>query len=613
MKALDRDAGSNAIVHYSIQDGADQKFAINIETGWITLTTPLNRNRKDHYRMSVSAQDQPGRVASQPATVEVWVTDGSSTESALVFSEPDGYSFTVTEGSTNRNVGIVSASRSAGTSASFTYVIMAGNPSGKFTINPTSGRIQAVRTLDREEQAEYSLVVAAKGGSAFAETTVDVTVLDVNDNSPTFPTPTAEAVAFEDWPIGHDVYLASASDADEGENADVTYTIGPGSSAFFSVDAKTGMVRVAQVLNVDQLTYSLTVTARDNGGASAVSSTLQLTVHLIDVNDHTPTFNSPTYEVSVIESLPINDRFYRVTATDDDLGPNGAVFYEILSGNTGNQFGIFPDGVLYVARQLDRETQDMFALTINARDQGEPMRSATTTVYVHILDSNDNPPVFKNSTYNMRVAEGSLMDTFVGVVMATDADMGQNAEIWYKIDNENDNFMIDPVTGIIRTMRTFDREKMLRDSDHDTFSVVVIATDFGSTPLSASTVVEVKVTDVNDNAPKFVRDMYEPSLFENAEVNTQVVKVSATDEDSGVNSEVTYGFLDGNEDGKFSIDSTSGQIILVKELDRETEDEYLLVVSATDGGLPQLNSTSLVKITVHRPTTTTSLCSRTTL
>ena len=594
---MDRDAGSNAIVHYSIQDGADQKFAINMETGWITLTAPLNQKQKDHYRMSVSAQDQPGRVASQTATVEVWVTDGS-TEGVPGFSEPNEYSFTVTEGSTNRNIGIISASRSTGTTASFTYTIVAGDPSGKFTINPTSGRIQAVRTLDREEQAKYSLIVAAKVGSAFAETRVDITVLDANDNSPEFLTTTAEAVAYEDWPIGHDVFLASASDPDEGENADVMYTIGPGSSAFFSVDSRTGMVRVAQALDVDQLTYSLTVTARDNGGASAVSSTLQLTVHLIDVNDHTPTFDSPTYEVSVIESLPINDRFYRVTASDDDLGPNGSVFYEILCGNTGNQFGIFPDGVLYVARQLDRETQNMFALTINARDQGEPVRTATTTVYVHILDSNDNPPVFKNSTYNMHVAEGAPMDTFVGLVMATDADMGQNAEIWYKIDNENNNFIIDPVTGIIRTMRTFDREKMLRDSDRDTFTVVVIATDFGSTPLSASTVVEVKVTDVNDNAPKFVRDMYEPSLFENAEVNTQVVKVSATDEDSGVNSEIAYGFLDGNEEGKFSIDSTSGQIILVKELDRETEDEYMLVVSATDGGQPQLNSTTLVKITV---------------
>ena len=598
MKAIDRDAGSNAIVHYSIQDGADQKFAINIETGWITLTAPLNRKQKDHFRLSVSAQDEPGGVASQPATVEVWVTDGGDEAAAPEFSQANGYSFTVTEGSTSRNVGVVSASRSTGTTTSITYTIVAGDPNGKFTINPTSGRIQAVRTLDREEEAKYSLVVAAKAGSAFSETTVDVTVLDVNDNSAEFLTTTAEAVAYEDWPIGHDVYCASASDPDESENAEVTYTIGPGSSAFFSVDANTGMVRVSQVLNVDQLKYSLTVTAQDNGGASAVSSTLQLTVHLRDVNDHTPTFDSPTYEVSVIESLPINDRFYRVTASDDDLGPNGAVFYEILAGNTGNQFGIFPDGVLYVARQLDRETQNTFALIINARDQGEPTRSATSTVYLHVLDSNDNPPVFKNSTYNMRVAEGVAMDTFVGVVMATDADMGQNAEIWYKIDNENDNFMIDPVTGVIRTLRTFDREKMLRDSDHDAFTVVVIATDFGSAPLSASAVVQVKVTDVNDNAPKFVRDVYEPSLFENAEVNTQVVKVSATDEDSGVNSAIAYGFLDGNDDGKFSIDSTSGQIILVKELDRETRDEYVLVVSARDRGQPQLNSTTLVKITV---------------
>ena len=452
VKAVDRDSGTNAVVHYSIQDGADQKFAINIETGWITLTEPLNREQKNYYRISVSAQDQPGRVASEPAIVEVWVTDGS--ESIPEFSEPSGgYSFTVTEGSTNRNVGIISAT-SRDTTSSFTYTIVEGDPNGIFTINPSSGRIQAVRTLDREEQAQYHLVVAAKAGGMFAETTVDITILDINDNMPVFPISTAEAYAYENWPIGHDVYLASASDPDDGDNAVISYAIGPGSSASFSVDPNTGMVRVAQVLDVSQQTYSLSVIARDSGGTSSTSSAyIQLTVHLIDVNDHTPTFENPTYEVSVIESLPINDRFFRVTATDGDLGGNGAVFYEILNGNTNDQFGIFPDGVLYVGRKLDRETQNTFALTISAHDQGDPMRSASTTLYVHILDANDNPPVFKNTTYNMQVSEGAPIDSFVGVVMATDPDVGQNAEIWYRFDNDDNNFVIDPVTGIIRTGR----------------------------------------------------------------------------------------------------------------------------------------------------------------
>ena len=96
---------------------------------------------------------------------------------------------------------------------------------------------------------------------------------------------------------------------------------------------------------------------------------------------------------------------------------------------------------------------------------------------------------------------------------------------WYQVENgANENFRVDAITGVIHTKRVFDREAMLRLSNQDAFSMVVIATDFGSTPsaLSSSAVVEVVVTDVNDNAPKFVRDVYEPSLFENAEVNTQV-------------------------------------------------------------------------------------------
>ncbi len=595
MKATDLDAGSNAVIHYSIQDGADQKFAINMETGWISLIEPLSQEEKASYSMRVTAQDQGGLSSAKAATVQVYVARAG--DSQPEFSEPNGYSFSVPENSADRNIGRVTAS-SRSTTTSPNYSIASGDPETRFTINPSSGRIQAVRALDREEQGFYRLQVIARIDAMFAETTVDITITDRNDNGATFPTSSVEADVYENWPIGHVVYYAHADDPDEGENAAVEYSLAPRSSDFFTVEPSSGEVKLARSLEgISQETFSITVVASD-GGSRSSANTLQITFHLIDVNNYTPTFDSPSYQVSIIESLPINDRFFHLTANDKDRGPNGEVFYEILSGNAGKEFGIFPDGVLYVAHALDRETQDSFALTIRAQDHGDPPRSATTTMFIHIIDSNDSPPVIKNTTYNMFITEGSPIDSYVGVVMASDPDLGQNSELWYKFDNPSNDFTIDPVTGIIKTLRVFDREKMVEDADQAMFTLVVIATDFGSKPKSASSVVNVEILDINNCSPRFVRDMYEPSLFENADINTQVVKVSATDDDNGQNAEISYSITDGNEDECFIIDASTGQITLAKELDRETLDIYNLIVAATDGGENPLNSTCLVKITV---------------
>ena len=132
--------------------------------------------------------------------------------------------------------------------------------------------------------------------------------------------------------------------------------------------------------------------------------------------------------------------FFRVVAQDDNVGQNADVFYGIVKGNVGNRFGIFPDGQLYVAHALDRETHDLYVLTIKAFDMGIPSRSSLTNVTIHILDNNDNAPIFSNTTYYMDIEEGADIGNYVGTVYASDKDTGANAELLYSFEGPHDGF-----------------------------------------------------------------------------------------------------------------------------------------------------------------------------
>ena len=602
--ASDSDAGSNAVIHYNIvKPNPDaEKFTININTGQISTIETLDREVKAVYRLLVSAYDQgdPQRTAVKTARVVVTVNDIQDTPPD--FSAAHGYAFTIAEDDGNspprlgRMVGVVKAtSRDAG--GTIKYSITAGDQEGVFMVNADTGTISAVKEVDREEGAFYELTVIASGGPVHGETTVNITITDLNDNSPVYGRSAVQAYVVENWPVGHEVYLADATDPDAGDNGKVTYALSSGSSPLFDINPDTGMIYLARSLSsVTETSFKVIAMATD-GGQQRHSAKLDIRILLRDVNDHTPVFERASYEVSVLESGLVNDRFYRVIATDEDLGLNGELKYWIEKGNVDNKFGIFPDGVLYIAQALDRETRDLYILTVVVKDTGVEPRSSQVNMSIHILDANDNRPVFSNFTYKMSILENSPSGTYVGAVTATDADVGRNSEVTYRISGEQKIFQIHPKTGVIMSLVSFDREDVTK-SVNGVLSFIVIASDGGATRLEEQAVVTVQIIDTNDNAPMFSRDLYKPSLFEDAELDTQVVRVSATDADVGGNSKITFSIIEGDEDHAFAVDSATGQVSLVGSLDRETVPEYTLTLLAADGGKPSLNATALLKITI---------------
>ncbi|PNF42485.1 hypothetical protein B7P43_G08731, partial [Cryptotermes secundus] len=244
------------------------------------------------------------------------------------------------------------------------------------------------------------------------------------------------------------------------------------------------------------------------------SSRHVVVVTVEDVNDHTPVFDHTSYETSLLESTPVNARFFALAATDADLGANGLVQYAITEGDADGKFGVFPDGYLYVKSSLDRENRDYYSLTVTARDHGDPARSSMVPVVVHVIDENDNAPEFTNSTFTFQLRENEPPDSFVGKLTATDRDMGRNAELTFSLANAQKDFAIDPKNGFIKTLHVFDREELLQSTGQSYVTLEATVTDNGVTRLSDKVKVNVYVTDENDNAPKFLRTPYKVQISE---------------------------------------------------------------------------------------------------
>ncbi|XP_059476479.1 cadherin-related tumor suppressor [Neocloeon triangulifer] len=599
--ATDQDEGENAQIEFSIVDGGDGLFKLDRATGILSLMAPLSTSHKPLHRLRISAKDKGDRKAVDDAIVEI--IKASHLEE-LKFESPVGYHFEIREdhdkkeASVGREVGRV---RVASTSRDIKYHIVFGDPKKAFQIDERTGLITSASRIDRETAASYRLTCVARAGPALmGRTEVNVTILDENDNAPQFSRDREEVKLRENAPAGHEVYLARAVDRDAGSNSRVSYSLNTNPGEQFRIAEATGVIYLNKPMTAEPgTTITLEITASDSGEPSLTSRhTLLITIE--DVNDHTPVFDHTSYETSILESAPVNDRFFALAASDADLGANGRVNYEITEGNSENKFGVFPDGYLYVKSPLDRENRDYYSLVVTARDEGEPPRSSQVPVVIHVIDENDNKPEFTNGTFNFFVRENQPPDTFVGKLTATDLDIGRNAELTFSLlGAQQADFVVDPKNGFLKTLRQFDREELVKVTGQSHVVLEAVVTDNGVTKLKDKVKVNVYITDVNDNVPKFLRTPYKVQISEASPANSQVLRVYTVDADEGLNGDVFYAITSGDDEHRFAMDEATGQITLARTLDRETQARYDLQVSAFDAGEGvTLTATATVRVDV---------------
>lgn len=594
VSATDPDLGRNGTLKYIITAGDASKFRINSNTGRITTLVPLDREEKTAYQLQVTAADGGGLRSHAHAIVTVTVID--TQDNPPVFSQ-EVYSFVMFE---NVGVGTAVGAVSATTvdlNADISYLIAAGDQRGIFSVN-AAGQIAASSQIDREEQGFYQLKVVARAGEISGEALVNVTVKDLNDNAPRFVHAVEHVSAVENWSAGHVIFQAKASDPDEGTNGAVVYGLRRNPKGLFHVHEKHGLVTLTGPLEVTAGSYEVEVIASDTG-VPRLASGLVLLVSVYDVNDNSPVFDQLSYEVVIPESEPVNSRFFKVEAADKDSGVNGEITYVIAGGNTGDVFGVFPDGQLYIKAELDREIQDRYNLVVVAKDRAVEPLSAAVNVSVIVDDVNDNRPLFNSTSYVFHFEEEQERGSPAGRVFAEDKDFGPNSEVRYSFEAPQPDFELNAVTGELTSTLRFDREALVRQRGAAAFSFVVVSSDQGlPEPLRDQAKVQVYIRDINDNAPKFTKDVYQASMSEWAQNTTQLLRVSASDVDENKNGLVHYHISEGNEEGRFAIAGGSGQITLVGKLDYESTPSYSLKIVAVDAGAAPLSSSCMLSISI---------------
>ncbi|KAF4520029.1 hypothetical protein B566_EDAN007177 [Ephemera danica] len=473
--------------------------------------------------------------------------------------------------------------KDAGLNALLRFSLL-GDQAERFHVNPTTGLISSAAPLDREERAEYHLTLVARDSSATepraAAANVTVRVKDLNDNAPRFSSVRYTVHVPDTTGPGQFVFGARATDADEGANSRLTYSLGGEDATLFSLDASSGVLTAARELRAAAASeghaFRLELRATD-GGRPARSVSAALSVHLVAAHlfpKLTPQRTHFTLPEDAEEQVVT-----RVRASSPKAGAAGTIKFAIAGGDVSGALRMDPSsGEVIVTRGLDFETAPHYEVWVEARDSDRPPLRSVVQLLINVTDSNDNAPVMEYQVYNATIGEEEMAPQKVLRVRATDADSGDNSRVLYRLRPSSDTdraFTLDAESGDIFTSVRLDRESI------SSYSLIVEAIDRGRPQLTGTATVLVSVLDKNDNPPRFTR-LFSVNVTENAEPGSFVIQVTSSDLDIGENANATYSFS-ANPGEKFRIDPATGNVTVAGALDREAQDEYLLKVAAVDG------------------------------
>ncbi|KAM9849745.1 uncharacterized protein ACBR49_007036 [Aulostomus maculatus] len=473
------------------------------------------------------------------------------------------------------------------------------------------------KSLDREQNnASLLVVTAVDGGKPHRSGTfnVSVIVLDSNDNPPVFSQDTYQILIFENVPVGTIVTRLNATDADEGANREIEYSLGKTLSRkvydIFELDHLNGELKVRGVVDFEESEiYKLDIEASDKGTPPLIGR-CRVVIKIKDVNDNAPEIEMTSLSNTVAEDSKPGTVISLISVTDKDSGVNGKVILHITNDVPFELKPSYKANIYSVVSKdfLDREEVSNYEIKITATDGGEPPLSNSRTLSIQILDVNDNRPTFNQNSFQFYLFENNVAGASLFSVTATDNDLDENAAIMYHIvrgGNGNDitSFLnINPETGDISALRSFDFETL------KTFQFQVVASDSGSPSLSSNVTVKVFILDQNDNAPVILYPVSSNGSAEgveeiprNVNVGHLVTKVRAYDADIGYNGWLLFSLQEVSEHSLFALDRYTGQIRTLRSFTETDEAEQKLIILVKDNGNVSLSATATVLLKVVEP------------
>ncbi|CAL9707262.1 unnamed protein product [Knipowitschia caucasica] len=557
--AVDQDTGINDDIIYSIQvsPGAEL-FTIN-EKGVITVNGNIDRETiGDNVQLIVKATERGENIngvhASAATAVSISITDVNDNSPVFYKCEEDecttanSFSGQVPEHSLGA-VAIHMTVKDADKNSQ-TELHLEGPHKDVFSVEPpvvfsesiVQLLVKSPKDLDYELTQEMSLtVIAVDRGDSSRRTTAEVTItiLDINDHSPTFTPDLYSAHVPEHCSDGTPVINITAQDPDTMDQGKLTYRLLPENILkYFDVNTTTGLIFVKNGELLDRESralYSVTLQAQDSEGKPGNAV---IDISVTDINDKTPVPNRNSYQEFVLEGQDLQN--VRVEATDGDEPdtPNSQLLFSIVPGPFSENFTIDPDsGVLTNKGPLDREAinptlNGKIELKVNISDRGLPPLSTLVQVIINVQDVNDNKPIFGKSSYSFSVKEGQK-GAFVGSVDAKDND--QTTEF-----NRISFSIINGAFGSFTARSALDAPSYIGninvdpdieldfESTQKTFKLEMEAADFAQE--KANIFVTVHVLDINDERPVF-KPSAPVSVEENSKETAPIARFTAVDLD----------------------------------------------------------------------------------
>ncbi|XP_035983405.1 protocadherin gamma-C5-like [Fundulus heteroclitus] len=513
--AEDPDVGNNGLKTYRLSK--DDCFILKvkeIENGRkipeLVLNKSLDREKRASHSLVLTAMDGGNPVKTGISKITINVLDINDNVPQF---EKNFYKIAIQENSANGSFVITTKATDMdeGLNGEIEYCFGVHTPPSVlslFHIDAAAGDIYLKQSLDFETQASYRIDVSAKDKGfpkMEGHCTVQVDVLDVNDNAPEILLTSKSASVPEDSSSGTVVALLSIRDLDSGDNAKVSLQLPKGSPFSLKPSFSNNYAMVTNgPLDRERISeFKIEITATDSG-SPPLSSTRIIPVSITDINDSPPYFSQPSYNVYLKENMVPGSILYSVSASDLDSGENAKLSYSILDSkvqdvSVSSYVYINSDnGSIYSMHSFDYEKLKVFQIQVQAKDQGSPPLSSSATVHVFILDQNDNAPAViypssaaLGSLSHQRMPRSAKAGHLVTKVTAVDADSGHNAWISYRLAEATDAslFTVNQYTGEVRTKRA------VSEQDDSSQRLLIEIKDDGEPVQSATATVSILLED----------------------------------------------------------------------------------------------------------------------
>ena len=552
------DPDLETVLIYEITGGNDLgHFSVDME-GVVSVNATLDRETVSSYVLTIQVSDAVEMPRISTATLNVTLNDVN--DNAPSFGGMGVFTISISEDVPQETpyqiLDINATDPDAGSNADITYTFVGGDAT-PFEIGAKDGVVSVVRPLDvdRERVALYILqVVAANPDGLFSSARLEITILDVNDNSPVFNREAFSASIDEDLTpaqancddflggmdgsgatgsevgleaVSRYVTTVNATDMDQAgsANSKIVYSIvSTTPPADFVIDRSNGDIYVTQLLDRECFeSYHIVVEAANPD--SPFKSTAGLNVSVTDINDNAPAFQQAAYTSRVLENVTIQSSFLQVMAVDADVGNNAELVYFL--GNNSFPFAIEEtSGSLYATVSLDREAVVSYSLEVFARDSGVPSNSASASIEVILLDVNDNPPQLSPAMVMETLDENVPVGTIVVNFTVTDADSGSNALSELQVYGGSSSFAIEGGSLVVSGSLDFEINERLE------FQVRAMNTE-PSHPLHPPAISSVVITlrNLNDNPPIVIFTNNELDYFERVKQLPLAVGAKIIDDD----------------------------------------------------------------------------------